>query len=71
MRDAANKPQTDPTSEPVAPPEGTPTPDPADLGTAYGMELSIDPTAKRAPAEEDVADPLGWIRRWVDHHKPA
>ena len=46
-------------------------PDPADLGTAYGMELSIGPAAKQAPAEEDLNDPLGWIRRWVDQHKSA
>ena len=45
--------------------------DPADLGTAYGMELSIDSPAKQVPAEEDIDDPLGWIRRWVDQHKPG
>jgi hypothetical protein len=29
------------------------------------MELSIDPAAKQAPAEDDLSDPVGWIRRWV------
>ena len=48
-----------------------PAPDPADFGTAYGMELSIDSAAKQAPAEDDLNDPLGWIRRWVDRHKPT
>lgn len=43
-------------------------PDPADLGTAYGMELSIDaPAAKPAPDADQ--DPLAWIRRWVERHK--
>jgi hypothetical protein len=23
------------------------------------------------PAEDDLNDPLGWIRRWVERHKPA
>jgi hypothetical protein len=47
-------------------PNATTAPDPADLGTAYGMELSIDPAAKQVPAEDDLSDPVGWIRRWVD-----
>jgi hypothetical protein len=35
------------------------------------MELTIDSPAKQVLAEEDVDDPLGWIRRWVEQHKPA
>jgi hypothetical protein len=71
MRDADNADKAAP-SQP-APQSGgtTPAPDPEDFGTAYGMELSIGPNAKQAPAEDDVDDPLGWIRRWVDQHKPA
>lgn len=57
--------------QPAPPPATSYGPDPEDCGTAYGMELSIDPAAKQAPAEEDIHDPLGWIRRWVDQHKPA
>ncbi|HEY6510520.1 MAG TPA: hypothetical protein VI032_00990 [Burkholderiaceae bacterium] len=71
MRDAHESPDPLPPTEP--PVAGKPpfVPDPADLGTAYGMELSIDSAAKQAPAEEDLDDPLGWIRRWVDQHKTA
>jgi hypothetical protein len=48
-----------------------PAPDPADLGTAYGMELWIV-APMQAPAEEyDLNDPLAWIRRWVERHKTA
>ena len=70
MRDADEFPEQAPV-QPATPRAMQPAPDPEDCGTAYGMELSIDPTAKQAPAEEDIHDPLGWIRRWVDQHKPA
>lgn len=49
-----------------------PAPDPADLGTAYGMELTIgaadhQPAAAETDASDDDADdPLQWIRRWLD-----
>ena len=71
MRDAHESPDPAPPGEPVPPPKPTVAPEPADFGTAYGMELAIDPPAKQAPAEEDIDDPLGWIRRWVDQHKPT
>jgi len=71
MRDAHESPDPAPPGEPVPPPKQPTAPDPADFGTAYGMELAIDSPTKQAPAEEDVEDPLGWIRRWVDQHKPA
>lgn len=70
MRDAHESPDPALPDEP-APPPRAPAPDPADFGTAYGMELTIDSSAKQAPAEEDADDPLGWIRRWVEQHKPA
>ena len=71
MRDAHESPDPMPPAEPAIPGKPPFVPDPADLGTAYGMELSIDSPAKQAPAEEDLDDPLGWIRRWVDQHKPG
>jgi len=71
MRDAHESPDAAPPGEPVPPPKPPAAPDPADFGTAYGMELAIDSPAKQAPAEEDLDDPLGWIRRWVDQHKRA
>lgn len=55
---------------PAEPDRAAPVPDPADLGTAYGMEMSIE-APKQDPAEDDLSDPLGWIRRWVERHKPA
>jgi hypothetical protein len=47
-----------------------PQPDPAELGTAYGMEMSMDvPATNSDPAQAD-ADSLAWIRRWLDRHTP-
>lgn len=69
MRDAHESPDPALPTEPALQGNPPPAPDPADLGTAYGMELSIDSAAKQAPAEDDLNDPLGWIRRWVDRHK--
>jgi hypothetical protein len=71
MRDAHESPDPMPPTEPATHNDPPGAPDAADLGTAYGMELSIDSAAKQAPAEEDLNDPLGWIRRWVDQHKPG
>jgi len=71
MRDAHESPDPTPPTEPATNRNPPAAPDPADLGTAYGMELSIDSAAKQVPAEDDVDDPLGWIRRWLDQHKPG
>jgi len=70
MRDAHESPDPPLPADPPRPDKPA-APDPADFGTAYGMELSIDSAAKRVPAEEDADDPLGWIRRWVEQHKQA
>lgn len=57
-------------------------PDPAEFGTAYGMELSMTPVPFVAPAADPEPlptpsaladlqpepDPLNWIRRWLDRH---
>ena len=69
MRDPHESPDPVLPTEPAPLGNAPPALDPADLGTAYGMELSIDSAAKQVPAEQDVDDPLGWIRRWVDQHK--
>lgn len=49
-------------------------PDPADLGTAYGMDLSMgapDPdTGSDPPSAAPEDDPLNWIRRWLERHRP-
>jgi hypothetical protein len=55
--------------QPLQRPIATTAPDPADLGTAYGMEMSIDNSTVRAEVDVDLDDPLGWIRRWVERHK--
>jgi hypothetical protein len=34
------------------------------------MEMSIE-SPKGDSADDDLNDPLGWIRRWVERHKPA
>lgn len=70
MRDAHESPDPPPAGTPAPPAPQPDAPDAADFGTAYGMELTINSPAKQAPAEADD-DPLAWIRRWVDQHKPA
>lgn len=62
-----------PVPKPPGPPHGSgasPAQDPSDLGTAYGMEMSIE-APKTGATEDDLDDPLAWIRRWVERHKPA
>ena len=59
-----------PIPTPPAPSQGDVSQDPSDLGTAYGMEMSIE-APKLGTPEDDLNDPLGWIRRWVERHKPA
>jgi hypothetical protein len=70
MADAPNPPRLDRSTRnaKAAPAE----PDPAELGTAYGMEMSMDTPAVNAdPAQVDAdEDSLGWIRRWLDRHAP-
>jgi hypothetical protein len=56
-----------PTPTPESRGDSTPALDPSDLGTAYGMELSIE-APKPDAADADLQDPLAWIRRWVERH---
>ena len=46
-------------------------PDPADLGTAFGMEVTLDqmPEAAVAPIGEPTAQ-SGWIHRWTGRKEP-
>lgn len=55
----------DPRNPPRHLPEA-PAPDPADLGTAFGMEISIADTDATKVRPED--DPLHWIRHWLEQH---
>ncbi len=57
---------------PLRDPTRTPAQDPADLGTAYGMEVSMgaSDSGKATPAPVPEDDPLHWIRRWLDRHTP-
>lgn len=68
MSNANDRRQPTPPAQPQS--GATPAQDPSDLGTAYGMEMSIESPKPGAP-EDDLNDPLGWIRRWVERHKPA
>jgi hypothetical protein len=56
---------------PTGRPDEKSAPDPADLGTAYGMDLSMDaPDAGSNPPSADAEDdPLNWIRRWLERHR--
>ena len=67
MSDATNRLKSVPPAQPQA--STVPAQDPSDLGTAYGMEMSIE-APHGGPAEDDLNDPLAWIRRWVERHKP-
>lgn len=42
-------------------------PDPADVGTAYGMELTLapDPTEDDAASRAPTRRRSPWLRRWV------
>jgi len=71
MRDPHEQPDAELPDDPARPKIPAPPPDPADLGTAYGMELSIDSPAKQAPAEEEETDPLAWMRRGTQPRKPG
>ena len=61
---------TDPRSPARRKPDAPP-PDPADLGTAFGMDLSITPNdADTKPEGSAEDDPLHWIRTWLERHTP-
>jgi hypothetical protein len=68
MSDATDRSKTTPPAQTQG--STVPAQDPSDLGTAYGMEMSIE-APNAGPAEDDLSDPLAWIRRWVERHKPA
>jgi hypothetical protein len=68
MSNATDRPPHPPAAKPRG--DDTPAQDPSDLGTAYGMEMSIE-SPKAGATEDDQDDPLAWIRRWVERHKPA
>ncbi|MFM7507093.1 MAG: hypothetical protein ACKO3M_11160 [Rubrivivax sp.] len=46
-----------------------PAPDPADCGTAFGLELSL-PGAEAA-ASTPATPPQGWRERWARRRRPA
>jgi hypothetical protein len=61
---------TDPRHPARRPPE-PPALDPADLGTAFGMDLSITPREAETQADGQAEDdPLHWIRLWLERHTP-
>ncbi|MFO1218636.1 MAG: hypothetical protein U1E89_09720 [Burkholderiaceae bacterium] len=59
---------TEPRTPPRRLPE-EPAPDPADVGTAFGMDLSIA-GADAGKGEADEQDPLRWIRHWLERTPP-
>lgn len=61
---------TDPRSPARRQPD-VPPPDPADVGTAFGMDLSITSAEADRKAEAGAEDdPLHWIRLWLERHTP-
>lgn len=52
--------------------ERAPQNDPADLGTAFGLDMSLDPDwTEPAPVSAPVARPPGWVKRLTARRRPA
>lgn len=48
------------------------TPDPADMGTAFGLDYILDEAASRENSVEGTpSEPGAWYRRWLPGGKPA
>ncbi len=45
--------------------------DPADYGTAFGLDLSLDEAGAAAPAPLPGDRRVGWMRRLADRRKSA
>jgi len=45
-------------------------PDPADMGTAFGLDFILDEAASRESADGAPGEPGAWYRRWLPS-KPA
>ncbi len=50
--------------------ERAPQDDPADLGTAFGLDMSLDPDWAE-PAAPPVARPPGWVQRLTARRRQA
>lgn len=46
------------------------TPDPADMGTAFGLDYILDEAASQEAVDGAPAEPGAWYRRWLPG-KPA
>jgi hypothetical protein len=44
--------------------------DPADMGTAFGLEMTLEPQTMPSAAEPQDA-PMGWIQRLANRGKPT
>jgi hypothetical protein len=51
-------------------PRAVPDDDAADMGTAFGLEMSLEPQALPAPDVDADARP-GWIQRLANRGKPT
>lgn len=52
-------------------PPTAPDTDPADLGTAFGLELSLDDTPREPTPPMPAARRPGWMSRLAARRKPA
>lgn len=52
-------------------PPAVPETDPADLGTAFGLELSLDDTPREPAPHVPAARPPGWMSRLATRRKAA
>ena len=52
--------------------ERVPQNDPADQGTAFGLDMSLDPAwAESLPASIPRARPFGWVQRLTARRRPV
>jgi hypothetical protein len=54
-------------------PAADPLDDPADLGTAFGLDLSMAPPAGATGLDDATPDPHrgGWVQRWVARRRAS
>ena len=45
--------------------------DPADLGTAFGLDLSLNELQHEPPLSPPPERRAGWVQRWAGRRKPS
>jgi hypothetical protein len=45
--------------------------DPAEMGTAFGLDLSLNASQPEQPATTTTQRPANWVSRWAQRRKAA